>query len=311
MIFDSSAMSAQCRFCGTKYLLSREDTDFFHDYYSTITDLITPDKDKAARKKKAEKLWEKADTEKFVCKDGTEIEINYMHRHMTDGVEVFTARRSIAFLFSESERYKAEKFRKNVSMLDYPSADTKHLSNFFPNIIGGFDLNNGGRLLVISKDEDEYPLRLFSGLDGRHAAWIISRMENLCCVLEFSGLVHSALGIDTLYINPYLHQANLYGGWWMAGRQNSFSADRKMILTDKTDLSALRTAAANVLGFVSRKDVSSCDSIPQALKDFIVEEPYGDAYDDFGYWDKMLIKAYGERKFIDFNTDDEKVYGGE
>ena len=106
MIFDSSAMSAQCRFCGTKYLLSREDTDFFHDYYSTITDLITPDKDKAARKKKAEKLWEKADTEKFVCKDGTEIEINYMHRHMTDGVEVFTARRSIAFLFSESEYYR-------------------------------------------------------------------------------------------------------------------------------------------------------------------------------------------------------------
>lgn len=311
MVFDSSAMTAFCRFCGTKYVLSREDTDFFHDYYSTLTDMITPDRDENSRKRKADLFWTKAETKIFTCVDDTDIEVRFMHQHTLDGVDVYAARRNIVFHFPKGSYDKNEKFRKTVSFIDYPSADTRHLSNFFPNIIGGFSLKDGSSLIVISKDENEYPLRLFSGLSGRHTAWIISRMENLCCVLEYNGLVHPGIGPDTLYINPFLHQANIYGGWWLAGNKNSMSADRKSILVPMTNLERLRLTAANVLGYAAVDEVKNDKELPDAMKEFISGKPEDNAYDDFVLWDKMLIKAYGERKFIDFETDDKKIYGRE
>ena len=51
MMFDSSAMTASCRFCGTKYVLSREDTDYFNDFYSTLSGLLGAGKNEEERKK--------------------------------------------------------------------------------------------------------------------------------------------------------------------------------------------------------------------------------------------------------------------
>ncbi len=311
MLLDSSAMTAYCRFCGTKHMLSREDTDYFSDYYSTLSDLIGSGNNAEERKKIAEKVWEMAEEKVFECRDGTEIEIRYMHMECIDGVKIYTARRNIVFHFKAGEQEKAERFRKNVSLIDYPSADTKHLSNFFPNIVGGFSLADGSSLLVISKDEDEYPLCLFPGLGGRHTAWIISRMENLCCVLEYNGIVHPLINPSTLYINPYLHQANLYSGWWLAGRKNSISSDGRRVLEMRENLLGLRNTAANILGFDRSSDAAESKDIPGALSEFIRSSPCGDAYDDFSYWDEMLVRAYGERRFIGLETDDGKIYGAD
>ena len=69
--------------------------------------------------------------------------------------------------------------------------------------------------------------------------------------------------------------------------------------------SKLKKKAQTVAGAVKvTKDV------PKALADFINSVPESNAYDDFAYWDDMLIKAYGERKFTTFSTDEEQIYGG-
>ena len=48
---------------------------------------------------------------------------------------------------------------------------------------------------------------------------------------------------------------------------------------------------------------------PEALLDFINSTPRIDAYEDFAYWDEMLIKAFGERKFIRMDKEDSDIYG--
>ena len=76
-----------------------------------------------------------------------------------------------------------------------------------------------------------------------------------------------------------------------------------------TDL-VLRKTSMNLIGLRNTaKEILSDDDVPAALSEFIKSSPKEDAYEDFAYWDDMLIKAYGERKFINFNTDDEDVYG--
>ena len=44
------------------------------------------------------------------------------------------------------------------------------------------------------------------------------------------------------------------------------------------------------------------------MVNFIRSIPADNAYDDFSVWDQCLIESYGERKFIDFDTDDGQVY---
>lgn len=311
MTLDASALTAVCQYCGTHYVLNHEDTDYYQHFYLQMCKFLSCDENERERKLKADKLWENADEQVFECIDGNDIGIKYLHKFTERDADVFIARKNIIFHFKSCGQQKAEQFRRNVSLIDYPSADTRQLSDFFPKIHGGFELIDGSYIFVIKKDEDEYPLRLFGKLNGRHVAWIISRLENLCCVLEFNSIVHPEINADTIFINPYTHQASLYGNWWNAGKNNTFSSDKSNILKMEQNLYGLRDTAGYTLGFNNHSEVKESSEIPKALADFIRNKPEYNAYDDFAYWDKMLIKAYGERKFIRYDTNDEQIYNKE
>ncbi len=309
MRLDASGMTAICEFCGNRFLLEHEDTDYYQDLFARMHDFFASSESEQDRKQQAELLWQKAKTRVFIREDGVPIEIKHMYCYADKDADVYVARRNIAFHFPNHGAGKSELFRKNISLLDYPSADVRNLGEFFPEISGGFVLEDGSHLLVIRKNEDEYPLRLFGTLPGRHVAWLISRMENLCCVLEFSSLVHPQINPDTVYINPYTHQASLYGNWWNAGKHNTRLPGEDKYLQLSNNLIGLRETASFVLGYNERQKIIPSSDIPQALADFIKSKPCLTAYDDFAFWDDMLMKAYGERKFIRMDVDDEEIYG--
>ena len=310
MVIDASGMTAVCPFCGTKYVLNHEDTDYFKAFYQQMNRFLSGSANDRERQLRADRLWEHADRAEFACTDGSAIEVRYLHRSPFPGGEMLVARKNLIFRFTEGAA-EAERLRRTVSFLDYPSADTRELSQFFPRITGGFALENGESLLVLAKDPDEYPLRLFGRLGGRHVAWIISRMENLCCVLEYNSLVHPQINPDTLFINPFTHQASLYGGWWSDVKNNSLAPDRSRVLTTRENLLGLRNTAANLLGWPKAGTVRSDDNVPKALADFLNGQPRDNAYDDFALWDEMLIKAYGERRFVPLAVEDSGIYGKE
>ena len=310
MVLDASAMTAVCHYCGTRFLLDHADTDYYRDFFSRMSEFLSLSEADRARKEKAEALWENAPERVFLCKDGTPIEVKYMYSYSGRDADVYVARRNIIFHFREDGPEMAERFRRGVSLLEYPAADAKNLADHFPKISGGFALEDDSFILVLSKHEDEYPLRLFGTLPGRHVAWIISRMENICCVLEYSALVHPQIDPDTLYINPYTHQAALYGNWWNAGRNNTFRPGSRELLRMEQNLTGLRDTAASLLGFSGAGEVRTSPGVPEALAAFLRSRPHSNAYDDFSLWDDMLLRAYGERKFIRMDTDDAQVYGG-
>ncbi len=96
-------------------------------------------------------------------------------------------------------------------------------------------------MVAIEKKPGVYPLRLLGILLDRHTAWVISRLENLCCLLSYSGIVLNGLTLDNLFVEPATHQIYLYGGWWFAGYQNGtmsgISADAKMHLREYLEAS--------------------------------------------------------------------------
>ena len=307
MVIDPSGTTARCPYCRSDYVLDHRDTDYYREFYARMKSFFGLSADGQERRKRADALWEQADREVFPCSDGRQINVTSLHRFSDRSAAVYTARQSVIFRFEPGLTELADKYRKAISMLDYPSADTRNLSRFFPVVSGGFTLTDGSVLLVVKKSEDEYPLRLFGKLSGRHTAWLIGRLENLCCVMEYSSIVHPELSIDTLYIDPYDHQASLYGGWWSAVRNQTASGGK--VRTTRDNLSALRETAAQVLGFPNAAVVRETDDIPKPFADFLRSEPESNAYDDFAKWDDVLIRSYGERKFITMDTDDAQIYG--
>ncbi|MCR4760497.1 MAG: hypothetical protein K5705_09570 [Oscillospiraceae bacterium] len=307
MVIDPSGTTARCPYCKSDYVLDHRDTDYYREFYARMKSFFRLSADEQERRRRADELWAQAEQEMFECSDGRQINVTSLHRFTDRVMTAYTARQSVIFRFEESLAENADKFRKAVSMLDYPSADTRNLANFFPIISGGFTLRDGSVLLAVKKSEDEYPLRLFGTLSGRHTAWLVGRMENLCCVMEYSSIVHPDFGIDTIYIDPYDHQASLYGGWWNAVRNHTTVSGR--VLTTRDNLKALRETAAQVLGFPSAAAAKEMADIPKPFADFLKSEPESNAYDDFAKWDEVLIKSYGERKFITMDTDDAQIYG--
>ena len=310
MVLDASGMVAVCHYCGTRYVLNHEDTDYYRAFHQQMSRFLSADEDEKARKLRADEFWEKAEQQSFECRDGRTVEVKFAHRYTDRDAEIYVARKNMIIHFTQDKSDLAETYRRQSAFLDYPSADTRSLSDFFPKVSGGFELADGSSLLVIAKDEDEYPLRLFGKLHPRHVAWIISRMENLCCVLEYNSLVHPEITPDTLYINPYTHQASLYGSWWKVGKCNSYSYDKTHLLSSAESLCGIRNTAAMLLGYDRAGSVRPDPKTPAALCDFINSPPKSNAYEDFEYWDAMLVKAFGERKFIRFDTDDEEIYEG-
>lgn len=295
MIYDVSSMMAHCRFCGTSYVLDHKDTDYYRTFYRQMIDSAAGDE---AKKQRTESLWDNADVVTFTTTEGQAIELKYLHSYSDKCADVFVTRRNIAFHFRDGMNAKAEHMRRMISSIDYPSADTRSLSDFFPRVTGAFMLDDGTSLVVINKREEEYPLRLFGKLGGRHIAWIISRLENLCCVLEYNSLVHPEIDVDTVYINPNNHTACLYCNWWSVEQRNMSG------LSSSANLTGLRKTAKALL---ETEEVTP--DTPQALLDFINSSPKIDAYEDFAYWDDMLIRAFGERKFIKMDKEDSDIYG--
>lgn len=307
MQIDPSGTTAHCPFCRTDYVLDHQDTDYYRDFYARMHSFFGLSADGQERRRRADALWAQAENEAFTCSDGRTINIASLHRFRDRIAEAYTARQTVIFRFEAERADSADRFRKAVAMLDYPSADVRNLARFFPVVSGGYVLGDGAVLLAVKKSEDEYPLRLFGSLTGRHAAWLVGRMENLCCVLEYSSIVHPEFGVDTLYIDPYDHQASLYGGWWSAVRNHTEVDGR--VLTTRDNLIALRETAAKVLGYRDAASAEVREDVPAPFVEFLQSKPESNAYDDFAKWDEALIKSYGKRTFVTMDTDDGQIYG--
>ena len=107
---------------------------------------------------------------------------------------------------------------------------------------------------------------------------MISRMENICCALEYSGLQHGDITASTLFVNSLTHEGMLFGDWRNVERKHS-----------NQDLLDLRKTA---------KSVAENIHSPALLEDFLLAEPEGDAFQDFATWDKVIEEGFGGHHFV-------------
>ena len=273
-----------CPFCGTKQYFTDSDFIDYNEYRDSLLKFLRAANDSIADEGDILKFWNYANTIKFEDVNGEEIEVAFSFQNSVDGVKSYITKNHVIFIFPPEKKDLADAMIENVEALSFPSADIKNLRNLLPILSAKYKLKNSSVFVAINKPENVYPLFAFSDLSPRQVAWMVSRMENFSCLLEFNGMDHKHMDENSLYINPKTHEAYLLGGWWDAGR----SAGRKC-------LKDLRTTASKLTG-------GRMPEAPKMFTEFVSSVPKDNAYDDFEYWDEVIEKGFGGHNFAKFGT---------
>lgn len=276
----SSRGEMVCRFCGSNVYLSDMD---FKAYKNTRDNMLMSDRftnDETADTGDVLRLWNNGSTANFKTIKGVNISFDCYYSVILDDKEVYIGADKIAVIFSNT--FSLTNFTVNLSQIEYPSADIKDLSRFLPNIIFKSALEDGRSIIIISKTDNIYPLFLFENLKATTVAWIISRLENLGCLLEFNNMDFRALRAEDLYINPKTHELFILDGW-----DGVEKTSRRNYLKD------MRLIA---------KDIMDTSTAPELCMKFLDGDPEETAYDDFSAWDEVIMKGFNGHNFHQFNT---------
>lgn len=278
-----------CPYCGSKTFFSDSEIGEYKTLRRNILNHLRALNDINANTDESNRVWDYKELVTFETTSGTPVNVRYTFYTEEPGVKTYVTKDTIVQVFDKEHKYYINQMSAGIRSLEYPSAAIKDLSKCFPTVKSRLPLKDGSELIAISKPENAIPLFAYGNLRPKHVAWIVSRMENFCCIFEYSGIYHGGISIDNVYINPRTHEGFLFGGWCNNGIQSS---ERK----NNIDLKSIRLVADKLLGAYK-------EDAPELFKQFITSEPKSNAYDDFQMWDDVIVKGFGGHNFTKFETD--------
>ena len=268
-----------CPFCGSKSFFSDADFKGNEEFRKKLLQFYKAQAEKKDLDYDADLLWTCTGSDSFRTEDGQDLQIEYMRNYEADGYVCYLARESVVYVFKN--RREADAFSAGVDRMVFPAADVR-LHRSFPELRMELELEHGGQALVYRRRPNCYPAEMFAPWPSEHLAWVISRMENLCCALAFAGIEHGDIRPASVWINPLLHEGALFGDW-RKGRG----------LRSRGDLLALRKTAIQLA-----KNTRE----PPELYRFLNAAPAADAYADFAAWDRVIEEGFGGHRFIKMNV---------
>lgn len=265
-----------CPYCGSRFYLADKDLRNHQEFRKKLLAYYKAKNDEKELSYESDTLFEKAGTASFEALSGQKIVIEYMEKYAYERMDMYIARESLIYIFKDT--FDADRFLNSIRQMAFPEADSK-LYRSFPELKTSIDLLKG-KALVFLRRPHFYPLEFFKPMEARHVAWVVSRMENICCALEYSGLQHGDINERSLFINVKTHEGTLFGDWTKVDRMT----------TDK-DLIDIRKTAETV--------VEPGDG-PKEFYEFLASKPKGNSYDDFSCWDSVIEKGFGGHNFIKY-----------
>lgn len=275
--------------------------------------------------------WETPGVKMFKCKDGRAFQavfrkkVDFELGTMYDGAchQVFHLKKEYKDIFYQAET--------NIARLpEFADAEMKkRMGKVVPHVIRTETLVDDSHMMSISKLPGVIRLRdvldHFGGsLDPHHVAWIVSRLLNISCWFQYSGIAHYGLTVDNLYIQPATHEVFVYGGWWYAHDDAASLVAVPRIVLDNTlktlyeDKVATVEINQNLARMVGRElcgDIAGATlmwdkNIPQPMRDFLLYPASDNAIDDYRRWRETLEKSFGKPKFIHLDISADKLYYG-
>ncbi len=264
--------------------------------------------------------------------DGKTRRIRYQRHHPFELGDLYVGPTVVAFVLRPDNADLFENARRAIAGLGFAdSAMRDQFARYLPNVRATFTTARGP-VLVLAKTPDVVLLRdlldhLGGRIDPRHAAWILSSLQNLCCYLahrspQHTPLAHNAIALDTVFVSPKHHSALLLGGWWyavplgtplLALPARSHACAPPDVVAAKTadvrvDLELTRALGREMLGDPSGVRLPLDATLPKPLVTWLRHAARPDPFEEYRRWEKTRDTAFGPRRFVDRPVSPAAIY---
>ena len=227
----------------------------------------------------------------------------------------------VIYIISDSHRALAENILYARSWFVYASnLMAEEVKRYLPT-----ELQHSAGVYRIKKDKSFLSLRsvlnYYGGsMEPRSVAWIMSTLYNLSCYLEYAGIVHHDISVDTYFINPEKHSGALLGGWWYAARRGDrikvvpkrtyellpWKVRTNKIASRATDAELILAVGRELLGAGNGNKMRA--DTPKAMVEWLTAVGGTGAIENYRKWALVLEESFGPRRFTPMNLTSEMLY---
>lgn len=245
------------------------------------------------------------------------LDFKYMCEDSVGGAAVFTGRSSICLKFMQGDKIFFDNFIRAVKDIKYPNeVARKSLELCIPNILKTFEAVDG-YYIIVGKTEEQISLgdilRYYETTKTewkdkyRHSVWIMNRLYNMVCLMEYNNISFSGLTLDNIYVSPLYHTISLLNGW-----QFCTNIGDKMIGTTPDVYSIIPLSDKKIGKSTLKIDLESIKLIgrklfngeaPEEFKELFRLSSSVSAQQDWKVFEEITSKVYGHRKFYVFDID--------
>jgi hypothetical protein len=233
------------------------------------------------------------------------IEIGYMYignNHVTFKIDAkYKGLWENAISKIENFKFASSKMKKEMEKYLPRIKASKSLSNYcFISIEKTPDL-------ILLGDVDSSNIKFWD----KHVTWILSSLYNMMCYLEFSGITHNDISLDTYFISAKYHSGALLGGWWFSCKKGTpmhsipmasyeclpMFMKKNKVADHSLDKELVRALGRELLG--DRGGTKLSDKLaPRPIINWLKCATSKPAIEEYKLWDKTIIDGYGEKRFI-------------
>ena len=199
-----------CPYCGSKSFMTDADFKGNEEFRKKLLEYYKAQADNKEFDYSSDTLWKCNGEDNFVMKNGQNLSVKYMYKYDYNGCVSYVAKENAVYVF-DNDKSKSD-FMNGLQRLVFPEADVK-LERCFPKLKMEIELSDGREVLVYIRRPNFFPAELFAPVASEHLAWMISRMENICCELKYSNIQHGGIDERSLWVNPITHEGALFGDW--------------------------------------------------------------------------------------------------
>lgn len=254
----------------------------------------------------------------FRTREGRRYRLRWRRRHAGPLGETLVGERFIAHIVPrdlDDLAARAIDFRPRFA----DDAMRAEIARFLPRPAERLECEQGW-VFVEHKAADELLLAdlLAAGpIDPRHAAWMATRLVNLACWLQWSGIAHGAISPEALLVSPARHSIALTGPFLCAGRFGTAPAalpERTLdaapgyaapgaVLDAQLDPELVRLTLREALGDPAGTRLAADPSFPKAFANWLLMPAAGGAQGDFPAWERARERSFGKRRFVRWDVD--------
>ena len=249
---------------------------------------------------------------------GGKVQLRFLETFSFELGNCYVLDKHVVYEINKDKQIYFENAVSQIKNIKYANKNMEQeFSYVVPHVEQLFTDTSENNYVVLSKNSNVFPLTRVlnfynNSLDGKHIAWIISRLINFCCYFNYLGIAHNGLSIENCFICPETHKIVLLGGWWYTKALNT-----KMIGTSRQifDIMSVRNKTEKISSIltdiesvkqIGRTLIKSVD-VPDAIKNWLDAGSSNDPIAEFEKWGKAL-DAYGPRKFISMPVNKSTLY---